>query len=103
LLDQDRVDIDEWKGRVHVEHDLMIRKASLAALQRRVNDVGGLDPFKLRLDLVPADAGGVQEVLDVGVEGLSLVAHGAWAQARRTVLRTRGRAAQTRRGAEDRG
>jgi len=63
----------------------------------------GLDPFELRLDLVPADAGGVQEILDVVVEALGLVAHDACERAQPIVLSDRGRAAQNRCGAEDRG
>ncbi len=57
----------------------------------------------MRLDLVPADAGRVQEVLDVVVEALGLVAHDACERAQPIVLSDRGRAAQNRCGAEDRG
>ena len=47
------------------------------ALDRGIDDVLRLDPFHARLDLLAADAGGVQQVLDVVVEPLGLVAHDA--------------------------
>src|SRR5262249_10682564 len=65
LLDQHRVDIDERQVGVHVECHFVLGQPPLPALERRVDDVGRLDPFELRLDLVAADPSRVQKILDV--------------------------------------
>ena len=62
---------------VHVERDMVAGQAPPAALERRIDDVLRLDPFLPRLDLLAADAGGIEQVLDVVVEPLGLVAHDA--------------------------
>ena len=103
LLDQHRVDIDERQVRVHVERHLVLRQPPVAALERRVDNVSRLDPFELRLDLVTADPGCVQEILNVVVEPLGLVAHDARERVQPLILRDRRRAAQDGRGAHDRG
>jgi hypothetical protein len=45
------------------------------ALERGIDDVLRLDPFLPRPDLFAADAGRIEQILDVVVEALRLVAH----------------------------
>jgi len=52
LLDQQRIDIDEREIGVHVEVDLVPGEPSPTPFQRRVDDVGRLDPLHPRLDVL---------------------------------------------------
>jgi hypothetical protein len=75
LLDQDGIDIDERQVRVHVERDIVTGEPPPAPLECGIDDVLGLDPLLPRPDLLAADAGRIEQVLDVVVEPLGLVAH----------------------------
>ena len=50
----------------------MTGEPSPSPFQRRIDDIERLDPFQARLDLLAADAGGIEQVLDVDVEALRL-------------------------------
>ena len=89
---------------VHVERDVVAGEPPAPPLQRRIDDVLRLDPLLPRLDLLAADAGGVEQVLDVVVEPLGLVAHDAGERAQPLVARrSTGDWRQHRGGAQDRG
>src|SRR5262245_30663926 len=65
LLNQNRIDVNQRQVRGYVNNDTPVRKAVAAALNRRVDDVGRLRPFDMRLDAVAADACSVEQVLDI--------------------------------------
>jgi hypothetical protein len=52
-----------------------IHQTVAAALHGRVDDVGWIGPFGVRLHAIAADARGIEQVLDVVIETFGLVAH----------------------------
>src|SRR5262249_5117468 len=74
LFDQQRVDLNQWQvvgnrdlERVPVEQPALM-------LDRRIDDVTGIDPLRVRPDAFVADTGGIEQVLDLVVETFGLLA-----------------------------
>src|SRR5216683_7120881 len=59
---------DEFLRKRHL--DRAARQAVATTLKRRIDEVGGLRPFELRLKTVAADARGVENILDLDIEPL---------------------------------
>ena len=79
----------------------MVRKPGAVPVERGVEDVGGLGPFEARAQALAGDTAGVEQVLDVVVEPLGLVARHMSERSEPRLGQHRGRAAQHRGGPEN--
>src|SRR5207245_10078471 len=73
LLQQYRIDIHQRQIAGQPDVELVHRKAPRSSFDRRVDDIGGIAPLPFRADTLRADAGGIEQVLNVIVDALTLV------------------------------
>ncbi len=102
LLDQDGVDLNERHPVRQLDVDRTRPAGSATALQRRIDHIGHLGPFELRVQRFAADAGGVEQVLDFVVETFRFVVHHVGERHEARVAGDRGRVAQHGRRPQDR-
>ena len=102
LLHQYGIDVDQRQIGRHIEGEAVIREAMATPLHSRVDDVGGVRPLDVRFDAIAADAGCIQQILDVVVEALCFVTYVVHKGGQFLFLAQSRCCAQHRRSAEDR-